>query len=234
MCKAAGADDAIARNPCRVDGAAVEHAAERPIASIAEVGAMADAMPDHLRVTVLLAAWCQLRRGELLGLRRRDVDLLHGTVTVTLTRTVTMASAMLEKTPKTDAGGRTVAIPANVLPVLAEHLERFTPAGPDAPVLVGVKGGPLLPQVLETAWHRARASIGRPELRMHDLRHSGLTWSAATGATVAELQCRAGHASPAEGLRYQHATDDRDRALADALAGLAIGSPIAPIEAPRR
>ena len=90
---------------------------------------MADAMPDHLRVAVLLAAWCQLRRGELLGLRLRDVDLLHGTVTVTLTRTVTMASAMLEKTPKTDAGRRTVAIPANVLPVLAEHLERFTPAG---------------------------------------------------------------------------------------------------------
>ena len=57
---------------------------------------------------------------------------------------------------------------------------------------------------------------------MHDLRHSGLTWSAATDATVAELQRRAGHASPAVGMRYQHATDDRDRALADALAGLAL------------
>jgi hypothetical protein len=56
---------------------------------------------------------------------------------------------------------------------------------------------------------------------LHDLRHSGLTWAAATGASVAELMRRGGHASPAAALRYQHATEDRDRALADALAELA-------------
>jgi len=213
-----------------VKGAAVEHAPERPIATIAEVGALADAMPDHLRAAVLLAAWCQLRRGELLGLRRRDVDLLHGSLAVVQTRTVTMGGEMFEKAPKSDAGARTVAIPANVLPVLTDHLERFTATGPDAPVFVGEKGGPLRPQVLETAWKRARASIGRPELRIHDLRHSGLTWSAATGASIAELMRRAGHASPAAALRYQHATDDRDRALADALAGLATAVPVVSIE----
>jgi integrase len=56
---------------------------------------------------------------------------------------------------------------------------------------------------------------------MHELRHSGLTWSAATGARTAELMRRAGHASPAAALRYQHVTEDRDRVLADALADLA-------------
>jgi hypothetical protein len=48
-----------------------------------------------------------------------------------------------------------------------------------------------------------------------------LTLSAATGATVAELMHRAGYASPAAALRYQHATEDRDRVIADALGGLA-------------
>jgi integrase len=53
--------------------------------------------------------------------------------------------------------------------------------------------------------------------RFHDLRHSGLTWT----ATTAELMHRGGHASPAAAQRYQHATRDRDAAIAAALARLA-------------
>jgi hypothetical protein len=49
----------------------------------------------------------------------------------------------------------------------------------------------------------------------------GLTWAASAGATTAELMHRGGHASPTAALRYQHATEDRDRALADAMARLA-------------
>ena len=82
---------------------------------------------------------------------------------------------------------------------------------------------PVTPRTLNRAWERARVAAGRPDLHLHDLRHSGLTWTAATGATTAELMHRAGHASPAAALRYQHATKDRDRALADALAALSEG-----------
>ncbi len=67
-------------NPCQVKGAAAEHTPERPIPSVSEVTALADAMPEHLRLLVLLAAWCGLRRGELLGLTRNDFDTLHWTV----------------------------------------------------------------------------------------------------------------------------------------------------------
>jgi len=58
------------------------------------------------------------------------------------------------------------------------------------------------------------------DLHLHDLRHTGLTLAAATGTTTAELMHRAGHASANAALRYQHATKDRDRVLAEALAGL--------------
>ena len=52
---------------------------------------------------------------------------------------------------------------------------------------------------------------------IRDSRHTGLTLAAATGATTAELMHRAGHASADAALRYQHATRDRDRILAEAL-----------------
>jgi integrase len=212
--KTAVADEVIARNPCQVKGAASEKASERPIASMAEVQALADAMTESTRIAVLLASWCQLRRGELLGLRRRDVDTLHGTVSVVVTRTKTMAGTMVDKAPKSVAGRRTVAVPPNILPALKDHLADQMAPGRDALVLAGGY------RSLRTAWDNARNKVGRTDLRLHDLRHSGLTWSAATGATVAELMHRAGHASPAAALRYQHATEDRDRALADALAAL--------------
>jgi integrase len=68
---------------------------------------------------------------------------------------------------------------------------------------------------------------GRDDIRFHDLRHSGLTWAAATGASTAELMRRAGHGSPMAAIRDQHATEDRDRVLGDALASMATADVIA-------
>jgi integrase len=198
-----------------VRGAAVERAPERPIATMAEVEALAAAMPEELAIAVHLAAWCQLRRSEVRGLRRKDIDPATGTLSVTETRTTTMAGTTVVKAPKTRAGRRTVAVPPHTLEALEAHLERFVGPSADALVLT------VTDRVLGRAWTKARLAVGRPDLHFHDLRHSGLTWSAATGASVAELMRRAGHASQTAALRYQHATDARDRVLADALAQLA-------------
>ncbi len=73
------ADELIVRNPCTVKGAGQERSPERPMLSIAEVDALAAAMPEPWRIAVELAAWCHLRLGELLGLERRDIDILHAT-----------------------------------------------------------------------------------------------------------------------------------------------------------
>ena len=66
--------------------------------------------------------------------------------------------------------------------------------------------------------------MGRTDLHLHDLRHSGLTWAAASGASVADLMRRGGHANPQAALRYQHATEDVDKAIAEALSVLANGT----------
>jgi integrase len=47
---------------------------------------------------------------------------------------------------------------------------------------------------------------------LHDLRHSGLTWSGGTGAPLAELMRRGGHSDPKASIRYQHATRELGRA----------------------
>jgi integrase len=216
--RSAQVDGVIDKNPCQVRGAAAERAPERPIATMAEVDALVELMPTKLRLAVILAAWCQLRRGEVRGLRRKDVDVEHGLVTIDVTRTTAMSGRTIVKEPKTRAGKRTVAIPSNALLAVAAHLDSYVGADQDALLFCGTD------RSLGVAWAIARSAIGRDDLRFHDLRHSGLTWSAATGASVAELMRRAGHKSQAAALRYQHATDQRDRALAQALAELAESS----------
>lgn len=197
-----------------------EHADERPVASVAEVDALAAAMPARWSLLVQLAAWTGLRRGELLGLQRRDLDLLHGTLRVEGNMVHLNDGRLVPGPPKTEAGRRKVAIPPHVLPPVTAHLERYVGPEPDALVFTGVKGGAMRPGVLQKAWAKARASIGRPELHIHDLRHSGNTWAAATGASTKELMSRMGHASSDAAIRYQHATADRDAVIGAALSGL--------------
>jgi hypothetical protein len=51
----------------------------------------------------------------------------------------------------------------------------------------------------------------------HDLRHTGNTLAAASGASTRELMHRMGHGSMRAALIYQHAASDRDREIAAAL-----------------
>ena len=210
-------DGLILSSPCKVDGAGTERAAERPIATVAEIEELTKAMPEHLRLVVPLATWCQLRRGEILGLRRKDVDVMHAIIRIEQSRTFAMDGTSIVKQPKTAAGRRTIAVPKQLIATLVEHLDKFTETKPDSFVLTGRSGVPLSRDALQGSWKRSRLTIGRNDLRLHDLRHTGLTLAAATGATTAELMHRAGHSSAPAALRYQHATRDRDRVLADAL-----------------
>ncbi len=223
-------DGLLLASPCKVTGGGTERAGERPIATLAEIDALAAAMSERFRLIVLLATWCQLRRGELLGLRRRDIDGLQTTVNIEQSRTFTRDGRSLVKEPKSPAGRRTLAVPPHVVDSINDHLARFTGADPSAFVFTGTTGVPLTPGVLQKAWKKARESVGRTDLHLHDLRHTGLTLAAATGATTAELMHRAGHASADAALRYQHATKDRDRVLAEALTELIKPAEIVPID----
>jgi integrase len=72
-------------------------------------------------------------------------------------------------------------------------------------------------------WEKARRAIGKPTLRVHDLRHVGAVLAAQSGATTAELMHRLGHTTPQMALRYQHVAEGRDAELAERLSKLVTG-----------
>jgi integrase len=213
-------DGVLAANPCKVKGAGEGKADERPVASIAEVTALADSVDPRWRAMVLLAYWCSLRLGELRALRRKDVDLLHGWVNIR-EQVVDVGGELMLGPTKTEAGRRRVAIPPHVMPKIEHHLAEWVEIEPDAHVFTGSHGAAPLPSATwRRAWDAARQETGLGHLRLHDLRHAGNTLAATTGASTRELMARMGHASARAALIYQHATSDRDQAIAAALSEL--------------
>lgn len=106
------------------------------------------------------------------------------------------------------------------MPELEAHLATYCAGDADALLFTGKKGGPLRDHVWQAKWVKARDALDLPDLHFHDLRHVANTLTAASGASTRELMHRMGHASAAAALRYQHATRDRDAAIAAALGEL--------------
>ena len=210
-------------NPCHLRGAGnVKRARRIEPATLPELAALTEAMPERYRLMVLLAAWCGLRFGELTELRRRDIDLTHRVVKIRRA-VVRVDGEFIVGTPKSDAGVRDVSIPPHLLPLVKAHLADNITGGRDG-LLFPAAGDPsrhLAPSSLYRVFYKAREAAGRPDLRFHDLRHTGAVLAASTGATLAELMARLGHSTAGAALVYQHAAQDRDRVIAEALSGLA-------------
>jgi integrase len=207
----------LLRNPCTVKGAGQERAPEMRFATVAQVAALADAIGSRYRALVLVAAYGGLRWGELVGLRVKRVDLLHGRVTVA-EQVAEVNGRLIPGPPKTEAGRRTVTLPAVAAVALAEHLANFAEPGPEGLVFPAPQGGYLRRSNFRRRWWvPATRAAGVEGLRVHDLRHSAATLALAAGANTRELMERMGHTSPQVALRYQPVMAGRDQAIAAAL-----------------
>ncbi|MFF4771785.1 tyrosine-type recombinase/integrase [Microtetraspora fusca] len=181
----------------------------------------ADCTHDRrFRALVLLATFASLRWGEVTALRRSDIDLKARTVRVREQLIELDGGEMVLGPPKSRAGKRTVSIPAAIVPALAEHLAEFVEAADDSFVFLGKRGGFLRGGNFrrEARWSEALAAMGVKSLHFHDLRHTGNTLAAQSGASLADLKARMGHDSDRAALIYQHATRDADQRIADALS----------------
>lgn len=222
-------DGILVKNPCVIRSAGVERSVEREVATIPQVAALADAIDPRYRAMVLLATFGGLRFGELAGLTRDRLDLLHGIVTVTEQMQELSNGKRSVAPPKTAAGRRTVALPPHLLTELEAHVSTHAEPGVRGLVFPAPGGGPLRRgNFRQRTWVPACEAIGIEGFRFHDLRHTGNTLTAATGASTRELMARMGHASPRAALIYQHATADRDVAIAAALSDLVAGRGNAP------
>lgn len=226
------ADDLISRSPCRIAGAGTEHAPERPILDTATVLDLADTIDQRLRAFVLLAGFGGLRSGELLGLERQDIDPLRGTVQVRreaheIAHVRSPDGSILRRYgrtitgPKSEAGKRTVALPRLVMDELRIHVDTFVAPGLTGVIFTRSTGRYLRRSDLYGAWKIACEKLGLKGVHPHDLRHHAATTMARIpGVTTRELMARIGHSSPRASLIYQHATEERDRAVADHLDAL--------------
>jgi len=199
-----------------------DHDENEDIITPVQVEALYEAVPTQWAIMVQLAAWCQLRRGECLGVQRRDIEWHDdGGATLHVRRQLNANTGDYTEL-KSEAGKRSLSVPKLMIRRLKEHLNEYVAAEAKAPVIPSSPRGsmPLSNTRWGYIWADARERV--PNLphrfRFHDLRHTGLTLFAQEGSTLAELMRRGGHADIHIVLRYQHATMSRDRELADRMS----------------
>lgn len=216
-------DGIIRRNPCRIKGAGQEDSPERPVVPLPTLVELLDHVPTRYRAMLLLATFASLQFGELAALRRCDIDLESCTVRVVRSLAQMNDGTLIDDEPKSRAGRRVISVPAEIIPELRWHLERFAQAGDVGLVFVGPKDGRLRRSNFRGLWVRACEAVGLSDVHLHDLRHTGNTMAAATGASLRELMERMGHSSTRAAMIYQHATRERDQVIA-ATMGEALAS----------
>ncbi|MFH8479811.1 tyrosine-type recombinase/integrase [Streptomyces sp. NPDC018055] len=211
-------DELIRRNPCRIRGAGKETAAERPVATVDQVDALADVLGPRWRLMVFLGAYGPLRPEEQAELRRKDVDLDDLTVRVRKAAPELTTGKRAEGPTKSEAGKRLVVLPAFLQKDLRRHLDWYAEKGPDGLLFVGEKGKPFRRSTFGRKWRKARATVGLPEnFRFYDLRHTGHTLTTRSGATLKDTMVRAGQSTERAALIYQHSDTDRQREVAAGL-----------------
>jgi integrase len=186
---------------------------------VAEVFAIADAMPRRWRALVLLAAFTSLRWGELIALRRRHFDLEAGFVSVKMAVTETDGELTVG-TVKSAAGVRDVGIPAAIIPELREHLDGWAERGSSGRVFVGERGATPRRRNFNRLWKQAtkKAGIDREVgLHLHDLRHTG---NQLAEGSLKDRMARMGHSTVRAALIYLHTDRDRERQIAERLSAV--------------
>jgi len=195
--------------------------AERALWVMASDGRADHSEDRRYRALVLLATFASLRWGEVTALRRCDLDLTARCVRVRAAFSERRApgSAVTLGPPKSKAARRVVGVPRAIIPDLREHLSAFVGPGPGALAFAAPSGTPLRRRNFNRAvgWSHVVAAIGAPGLHFHDLRHTGNTFAAASGAGLKDLMARMGHDSERAAMIYQHEARGADAAITNAI-----------------
>ena len=157
-----------------------------------------EACPAWLRPIVLIDMNTGLRRGEILNLKRSDIDRKNRLI-------------VIEKTKNNERK----VIPMNE--TVSQAIDSL-PARIDTSFLLAEKDGrPVPPDKVTMAFRRACKKAGIANFRLHDLRHhfaSYLTMSGQNQRTVMELL---GHKTPAMTARYSHLSQEHLRSAVESL-----------------
>lgn len=211
----------IATNPC--DAAELPKAERKEIRPLAddEIPLFLSAIDSSpMRNAYALCLFAGLREGECLGLSWGQVDFEKGRITISqqLQKVRTEGRGEYQITPSTKSGKpRTIEPP----PIAFEYLRaervkqmenrlRAGPAwsNPDDLVFTDEAGGHYAIHTFYKRFKTVAASIGRPDARPHDLRHTAATVAIASGADIKSVQDLLGHATASFTLNvYAHTSE---------------------------
>ncbi|MHA4848518.1 tyrosine-type recombinase/integrase [Rhodococcus sp. MSC1_016] len=189
---------------------------------------------EHTRDDQYAHAWflalCGLRRGEISGLRWRDIDLDAQTLTVATSR-VSFGQTISEGGPKSRRSARTLPMPDDLVGSLKaarkrQAADRLLLGGAWADtgyVVVDREGNPPTPNTLTYWWGRSVKLAGVRPIRLHDARHTCGTLMHLRHVPIAVIAAWLGHASAAFTMSiYVHSQDP-------ALLAAASSSPVVTI-----
>lgn len=243
----------LQNNPCdavRMPKVPSSGSDERIVLTATEVRDLAEVIDPRFRVLIYTAAYTGLRAGEIEALRKRDIDLLHGTLTVERSLKE-IGGELMFGAPKTGRPRR-VSLPKSLMKILESHLSNVG-GGPDALVFTGAEGGAIRHHNFYRRYFRPAVTARRCQhcqetvrssrveacrgcggtnlklvlpqekqgLRFHDLRHSCASLLIAAGAHPKAIQEHLGHRNIQTTLDvYGHLPPSAHEALAGALDGM--------------
>ena len=223
VCATAVIDGLLTTNPCQISGAMNTPTKRQPvIPTIAQLAALADAVPERFKALILLKAWCGLRWGEVTELRRGDID---GDVEVVyISRGVTHRNGQCHIDTTKQKKAHAVVIPPHIRADLKHHLDVHVTKGDAALLFPPARSGchlndRVFRDYLDPALKKAGIKDG---MRIHDLKHYAGTQTAKV-ASLAETMSRLGHRAVKASLVYQQVVVGRDAEVAAALSELATG-----------
>jgi integrase len=164
-----------------------------------------------------------MRRGELLALRRSDIDLEAERLTVEVALAQIGETVQLKR-PKTGRT-RTLSLDPATLGHLARRMQTSRHGGAGAPLFAGPDGGHLLPSRISDVWRSYVRTLDLPPIRLHDLRHTHATLLLAAGVPIKVVSERLGHTKITMTLDvYAHVLPAMDREAADRFGDLLTGT----------
>ena len=217
-------DGLVARNPCSRRTSPKSGDQKAYVATTAQIWALHDAMPEHLRATILLGAFGGLRTAEVCGLRVSDIDFMRGVVKPAVQYPAAELKTETSKTP--------VPIPQSLSALLSAHVQEHVIS---EHMFRNEWADQLAPRVLDRAFRNARAKVRADEerrkmptserlpeeLRFHDGRHYFASLLISSGADVKVVQARLRHKSAKTTLdTYGHLWPDSDDSTRAAVDGV--------------
>lgn len=202
--------------------------------------------PFQWRVYYNLAIMGAFRRGELIAIRWSDIDWKEQTVSIKRAFTKTKAYGQVLKYPKTEAGIRTITLPASSMDLLREwysmqkdlsmrlgslwegyrgkqYNENFVFINPENGSRMYVDSPSLHFRRTIKAYNASceNEADKLPVIRLHDLRHTSATLLLSNGTDIETVSHRLGHKQCSVTLNvYGHWMEENDKKASDTLESL--------------